>query len=77
MRARFQQGEVDAGSLKLAFGRNPVGYMNKHGIRSDEDAGDSPVINFGGPALSGAIAFYEICFADKGVKARSGRIVKR
>ncbi len=36
MRVRWQTGEVDAGSLKLAFGRNPNGYMNK-GIRATED----------------------------------------
>lgn len=36
MRARWQVGEVGAGSLKLGFGRNPQGYMNK-GIRSGED----------------------------------------
>jgi hypothetical protein len=37
MRVRFQEGEVGAGSLKVAFGRNPVGYMNKQNIRADED----------------------------------------
>jgi len=36
MRARFQAGEVEAGSLKLAFGRNPSGYMNQN-IRPNED----------------------------------------
>jgi len=36
LRAIFQQGEVGAGGVKLGFGRNPVGYMNK-GIRSGED----------------------------------------
>ncbi|MBN1578824.1 MAG: hypothetical protein JW913_19850 [Chitinispirillaceae bacterium] len=37
MRVRFQEGEVGAGGIKVAFGRNPVGYMNKQNIRSDED----------------------------------------
>jgi hypothetical protein len=37
MRVGFQAGEVDAGSLKLAFGRNPNAYMNKQKIRPDED----------------------------------------
>jgi hypothetical protein len=36
MRALWQPGEVDAGSLKLAFGRNPGGGMNT-GIRVAED----------------------------------------
>jgi hypothetical protein len=36
MQAFFETGDVDAGSLKLGFGRNPVGYMNQ-GIRPDED----------------------------------------
>lgn len=36
MRVRWQQGEVEAGSLKVAFGRNPNGYMDK-GIRATED----------------------------------------
>lgn len=36
MRVIWQAGEVTAGGLKLGFGRNPVGYMNK-GIRSEED----------------------------------------
>ncbi|MCI0621909.1 MAG: hypothetical protein L0387_09600 [Acidobacteria bacterium] len=36
MRARWQTGEADAGSIKLAFGRNPSPYMNK-GIRASED----------------------------------------
>lgn len=36
MRARWQIGEVGAGSLKLGFGRNPNSYMNK-GIRRFED----------------------------------------
>lgn len=36
MRALWQPGEVDAGSIKLAFGRNPSSYMNK-GIRPNED----------------------------------------
>ena len=36
MRVLWQAGEVGAGGLKLGFGRNPSGYMNK-GIRPDED----------------------------------------
>lgn len=36
MRALWQAGEVGAGNIKLAFGRNPSAYMNK-GIRSTED----------------------------------------
>lgn len=36
MRVRWQQGEVDAGSLNLAFGRNLGGGMT-NGIRSSED----------------------------------------
>lgn len=36
MRALWQTDEVSAGGLKLGFGRNPSGYMNK-GIRSGED----------------------------------------
>ena len=36
MRVLWQPGEIGAGGLKLAFGRNPSGYMNK-GIRPDED----------------------------------------
>ena len=36
MRARFQQGEVGAGSLKLAFGRIPNSWMDK-GIRNTGD----------------------------------------
>ncbi len=36
MRARWQAGEVNAGGLKLGFGRNPSSYMNS-GIRSNED----------------------------------------
>jgi hypothetical protein len=36
MRVRWQTGEVGAGGLKLAFGRNPNGYMNKD-IRPQED----------------------------------------
>ena len=36
MRALWQKTEVSAGGLKLGFGRNPSGYMNK-GIRSGED----------------------------------------
>jgi hypothetical protein len=37
MRVRFQTGGVGAGSIKLAFGRNPVPYMNKQQIRPNED----------------------------------------
>jgi hypothetical protein len=37
MRVRFQTGEVGAGSIKLAFGRNPVPYMNKQQVRPNED----------------------------------------
>lgn len=36
MRAKWQQGDVNAGSLKLSFGRNPNSSMDK-GIRSSED----------------------------------------
>ena len=36
MRALWQEGEVEAGGLKLGFGRNPSSYMNK-GIRPNED----------------------------------------
>lgn len=36
MRVLWQQGEVGAGGMKLGFGRNPNGYMNK-GIRQNED----------------------------------------
>ncbi len=36
IRTQFQMGEVGAGSLKVAFGRNPNGYMDK-GIRDGED----------------------------------------
>ncbi len=36
MRALWQPGEVGAGGLKLGFGRNPSGYMNKE-IRANED----------------------------------------
>ncbi len=36
MRTVWQTGEVGAGGLKLAFGRNPSGYMDS-GIRSTED----------------------------------------
>ena len=39
MRVLFQQDEVDAGSLKLAFGRTPQAYMDK-GIRNTEDFRD-------------------------------------
>jgi hypothetical protein len=37
MRVRFQEGEVSAGGLKVAFGKNPIGYMNKQKIRPNED----------------------------------------
>jgi hypothetical protein len=33
MQVRWQAGEVGAGSIKLAFGRNPNAYMNKQNIR--------------------------------------------
>ena len=36
MQTVWQTGEVSAGGLKLGFGRNPSGYMNK-GIRETED----------------------------------------
>lgn len=36
MRALWQQGEVNAGGMKLSFGRNPASAMNK-GIRSTEN----------------------------------------
>ena len=36
MRVLWQPDEVGAGGLKLGFGRNPSGYINK-GIRPDED----------------------------------------
>ena len=36
MRVRWQAGEVEAGSLKVAFGRNPNSYMDND-IHSDED----------------------------------------
>lgn len=39
MRARFQTGEVSAGSLHLAFGRVPGSYFDK-GIRPGEDFRD-------------------------------------
>ena len=39
MRVRFQQGEVSAGALHLAFGRVPGSYFDK-GIRSSEDFRD-------------------------------------
>jgi len=39
MRVLWQAGEVDAGSLKVAFGRNPNGYMD-NGIRPTEDFGE-------------------------------------
>jgi hypothetical protein len=34
MRAKWQVGEVNAGSIKLAFGRNPNSYMNKQNIHT-------------------------------------------
>lgn len=37
MRATFQQGAVSAGSLKLAFGRNPNASMNKQQISPAPD----------------------------------------
>lgn len=37
MRTVWQQGEVGAGGLKVAFGRNPNGYMNRSRIRPDEN----------------------------------------
>ncbi|KIG15226.1 Endo-1,4-beta-xylanase A precursor [Enhygromyxa salina] len=36
IRTHFEAGEVEAGGMKLGFGRNPNGYMNK-GIRPNED----------------------------------------
>jgi hypothetical protein len=33
MQVRWQAGEVGAGSIKLAFGKNPNAYMNKQNIR--------------------------------------------
>jgi hypothetical protein len=36
IRASWQSGEVDAGNLKLGFGRSPSAYFSK-GIRPDED----------------------------------------
>jgi hypothetical protein len=36
MRVQWEQGEVDAGSLKLGFGRNPNAYMSKQ-IRPNDD----------------------------------------
>ncbi len=36
MRTRWQAGEIDAGSLKLGFGRNPNNYMNK-GVGGSRD----------------------------------------
>lgn len=37
MRTAWQAGEVGAGGLKVAFGRNPNGYMNRSRIRPDDD----------------------------------------
>ncbi|MBD3392780.1 MAG: DUF5123 domain-containing protein [Chitinivibrionales bacterium] len=37
MRMEFEAGEVGAGGMKLAFGRNPNSYMNRQQIRPDED----------------------------------------
>jgi len=39
LRGVWQAGEVGAGSIKVAFGRNPNRYMQK-GIRPDEDFRD-------------------------------------
>ena len=39
VRTHFETGEVDAGGLKLGFGRNPNAYMNT-GVRSGEDFGE-------------------------------------
>ncbi len=36
MQSQWTMGQVDAGSLKLGFGRNPNAYMNR-GIRDSED----------------------------------------
>ena len=36
LRSHFEVGEVEAGGMKLGFGRNPNAYMNK-GIRESED----------------------------------------
>ncbi len=37
MRVKWEQAEVGAGGMKLAFGRNPNSYMNKQEIRPTED----------------------------------------
>jgi hypothetical protein len=37
MRTIWQVDEIGAGGMKLAFGRNPNGYMNRQQIRPDED----------------------------------------
>jgi hypothetical protein len=37
MQVVFQQGEVGAGGMKLAFGRNPNSYMNKQQIFPNKD----------------------------------------
>ncbi|MBN2035468.1 MAG: hypothetical protein JW768_01880 [Chitinispirillaceae bacterium] len=37
MEAVWQQGEVEAGGMKLAFGRNPNSYMNKQQISRTRD----------------------------------------
>ena len=37
LQARWQPGEVDAGSLRLAFGRNPNPYIARQGIFPDTD----------------------------------------
>ena len=37
MQVVWQQGEVEAGGMKLAFGRNPNSYMNKQQIKPNED----------------------------------------
>lgn len=37
MRVHWQPGQVEAGNLKVAFGRNPNSYMNASRIRATED----------------------------------------
>ena len=37
MRAQWQRGQVGAGSLKLAFGRNPNAYMQRTALHPDMD----------------------------------------
>jgi hypothetical protein len=36
MQVRWQAGEVGAGGVKLAFGRNPNAYMNKQNLRPND-----------------------------------------